>query len=304
MSQEFLLGIDIGGMKCAAVIGSKSGDILARSEWSSLAEQGPEPMLGRIVAESRKLLLKYPAKAAGAAIGGPLNSREGIIYSPPNLPGWDAFPLKAILENELYLPVNVEHDASACAFAEHLWGAGHDAENMAYFTCGTGFGVGFVFGGKIHRAAGGGTCEAGHIGLWEDGPVAYGKKGSAEALASGSALTLLAAWRFPMRWAEAPPSGSELAQLARQGDPEAREILHLNADAVGEVAAMLTDAMGLDLVLIGSLARYLGEPWLAEVRESFAKRVLPAIGNQCRIAASGLAERLQDCSAVAAALAR
>jgi len=304
MNQHLLLGIDIEGTKCAVVVGNRAGDVLDRSEWLSLADQGPEPMLSRIVSEAGKLLSNHRAEAVGVSIGGPLNSHEGIIYSPPNLPGWDALPLKAILKKELSLPVNIEHDAAACAFAEFLWGAGRKAENMAYFTCGTGFGAGFVFGGKIHRGARGGTCEVGHIGLRNDGPVAFGKKGSVEAFASGSGLTLLAAWRFPQRWAELPPSGAELAKLAGQGDVDARDILHLNAYAVGEVAAILTDSLGLDLVLIGSLARYLGEPWLEEVRESFAEKVLPAIGNQCRIAASGLAERLQDCSALAAALAK
>jgi glucokinase len=303
MNQHFLLGIDIGGTKCAAVIGDKAGVVYVRSEWLSLAEQGPGAMLVRIVGESRKLLAKYRAEAVGVSIGGPLNSREGIIYSPPNLPGWDAFPLKAALVKEFSLPVNIEHDAAACAFAEYLWGAGSEAENLAYLTCGTGFGSGYVFGGKIHRGARGGSCEVGHIGLRDEGPIAFGKKGSAEAYGSGTALTLLAAWRFPQRWGGVAPSGAELAQLARQGDADAGEILRLNADAVGEVAAILADALGLDLVLIGSLARYLGEPWLEEVRRSFATRVLPSIGNKCFITGSGLAERLQDCSALAAALA-
>lgn len=303
MNRSLLLGIDVGGTKCAALIGNESGEVVARSEWPSGAGQGPDAMLSRIVAESKSLLARHPARSAGVSVGGPLDSRRGIIYSPPNLPGWDDFPLKATLESALSLPVNVEHDASACAYAEFLWGAGRGAENLAYFTCGTGFGSGFVFGGKIHRGARGGSCEAGHIGLRDAGPVAFGKAGSAESFASGTALTLLAAWRFPQRWGAAPPVGADLARLAAEGDADAREILHLNADAVGEVAAILADSLGLDLVLIGSLARYLGEPWIEDVRRGFEVRVLPFIGAKCRIAASGLGERLQDCSALAAALA-
>lgn len=298
--KALLLGIDIGGTKCGVILGTAQGEVRERAEWPSRAERGPDAMLADFVAQAKRL---QGFESIGVSIGGPLNSREGIIYSPPNLPGWDAFPLKAKLEKEFARPVNIEHDAAACAYAEYLWGAGQGAENLAYLTCGTGFGSGFVFGGKIHRGARGGSCEVGHVGLRPDGPLAYGKKGSAESYGSGTALGLLAAWKFPERWASCPPKGAELSRLAREGDADAREILRISADAVGEVAALLADTLGLDRILIGSLARYLGEPWLEGVRRGFESRVLPVIGQSCRIAASGLGERLQDCSALAAALA-
>jgi glucokinase len=259
-------------------------------------------MIDRFLAEARTLLRGQPVAGAGVSIGGPLNSRAGIIYSPPHLPGWDAVPLKEILERELKLPVNIEHDAAACAFAEYLWGAGRGSQNMAYLTCGTGFGAGFVFNGKIHRGANGGSCEVGHITLRNEGPVLFGKRGSAEAWCSGTALTLLAAWKFPERWGQSPPGGRELGQLAAQGDAGAGEIIRFNAVAVGEVCALLTDTLGLDRILLGSLARYLGRPWLEEARRSFERHVLPAMGRQCRIEAAGLGDRLQDCSALAAAV--
>jgi glucokinase len=296
------LGWDVGGTKCSVLIGTQAGKTLSRQEWLSEADRGPEFMLNRFIQEARNLLRDHSAAGVGVSIGGPLNSRTGIIYSPPHLPGWDAIPLKEILERDLKLPVNIEHDAAACAFAEYLWGTGQGAQNMAYLTCGTGFGAGFVFNGKIHRGANGGSCEVGHITLRHEGPVLFGKQGSAEAWCSGTALTLLAAWKFPERWAKSPPSGRDLAQLAAKGDAEAAEIIRLNAIAVGEVCAMLADTLGLDRILLGSLARFLGEPWLKEVQRSFEKHVLPAMGRQCRIEAAGLGDRLQDCSAIAAAV--
>ena len=302
MSGPLYLGIDIGGTKSAVVAGTRSGAVAARAEWASEAARGPGPMLERIVAEGRALLRDHPVAGAGVSIGGPLDSRAGVIHSPPNLPGWDALPLKEILERELQLPVRVEHDAAACAYAEYLWGAGRGTENLAYLTCGTGFGAGFVFHGRIHAGARGASCEVGHISLRPDGPAAFGKQGSAEAWCAGTALTTLAAWRFPERWAAAPPSGREIGALFAAGDAGAAEVVRLNAGAVGEVAALLADSLGLDAVLLGSLARYLGAPWIAQVRAAFDLRVLPAIGRGCRVEAAALGERLQDLSALAAAL--
>jgi glucokinase len=302
MNVSSYLGWNIGGTQSSAVTGAQTGEMLARREWPSNADQGPRVMIQHFLEEAQSLLRDHSVTGVGVSIGGPLNSREGIIYSPPHLPGWDAIPLKDILERELKLPVTIEHDAAACAFAEYLWGAGRGAQNLAYLTCGTGFGAGFVFGGQIHRGANGGSCEVGHITLRHDGPVLFGKQGSAEAWCSGTALTLLAEWKFPQRWAESPPTGPELARLAVKGDADAAEIIRLNAVATGEVCALLTDTLGLDRILLGSLARYLGRTWLQDVQHSFDLHVLPAMGRQCRIEAAGLGDRLQDCSALAAAI--
>lgn len=294
-----ILGVDIGGTKSAVILGTEEGEILGRHEWLSLAHRGPDAMLEDVIRFARRF---SGFTRVGVSIGGPLNSNEGVIYSPPHLPGWDAFPLKRVLEDTLSTPVNVAHDAAACAYAEYLWGAGKKAENLAYFTCGTGFGVGYVFHGRIHTGAGGTSCEVGHVGLRDDGPVSYGKRGSVESYCSGTGLGLLAHWKYPDRW-PVPPEGVLLSCLADQKDFQAQEILAINADAVGEISAILADSLGLDCILLGSLALYLGECWIAQVRQSFRSRVLPAIAQRCSLNPSGLGGRLQDCSTLAAALA-
>jgi len=292
-----ILGIDIGGTKTAVIEGTSTGEVLNRIEWPSHAERGPDAMLVDIVAAAKN----FSYGSIGVSVGGPLNSREGIIYSPPNLPGWDDFPLKAILRRELGGPINIEHDAAACAYAEYLWGSGSGSENLAYFTCGTGFGSGFVFNGRIHRGARGGSCEVGHIRLRREGPSAYGRCGSVESFCSGAALGLLASWKFPRRWPN-PPQGREISTLAVNGDADAQEIVAISASAVGETAALLADALGLDCILLGSLAFYLGARWLDQVRHSFEVNALPFVSRGCRIEPASLGRRLQDCSALAAAL--
>jgi len=203
------LGLDIGGTKASAVIGTDEGEIIDRKVWSSGAQRGPMVMLSELIANSRELLNSYPKVAGiGVSIGGPLDTIEGIIYSPPHLPGWDAFPLKDHLEEALQLPVKVEHDAAACALAEYRWGTGSDLpRHLVYLTCGTGCGAGIIIDGKIHRGAGGYPCDLGHWRIRDHGPTAYGKKGAVEAYCSGTGLQLLASWKFPNRWAKSPPSG-------------------------------------------------------------------------------------------------
>jgi glucokinase len=298
-----LLGLDIGGTKCAALVGTGRGQVLERREWPSNAPRGPQGMIADLLGHARELIRAHPGvQAVGVPIGGPLDAARGIIQSPPNLPGWDNIPLKEILERELSLPVRIEHDAAACALAERLWGAARGLDHIAYLTCGTGFGVGLILGGRVHYGAQGHNCEIGHARYREAGPVAFGKRGSLEAYCAGSSLTRLAAWKFPQRWADLPPTSPQIGALAQQGDLDAREIVAINATAVGHTCAFLADLFFPQMIVLGSLASYLGEPWLAKVHESFEAEALADAVKSCQILPAGLGRRLQDCSALAAAM--
>ena len=71
----------------------------------------------------RSLLAEYAGyklKRIGISCGGPLDSKKGIIYSPPNLPGWDNVPITRIFSDEFGVETALQNDANACALAEWL----------------------------------------------------------------------------------------------------------------------------------------------------------------------------------------
>jgi glucokinase len=297
------LGFDVGGTKTAVLTGTGSGEILGRIEWETDATRGPQPLIAEMLENARKLEARHGASTgAGVSIGGPMDAARGVIHSPPNLPGWDAIPLKALLEDALAIAVNVEHDAAACALAESLWGAGKEKSRVVYLTCATGFGMGIVIDGKPYYGAGGASPEIGHYRYAQEGPEAYGKRGTFEAFCSGRSLSRLAAWKFPSRWGAEPPEPSEISNLASQGDADARAIIALNAEAVGDACALIGDVFVPEVIVLGSLSRYLGSTWIDAVKARFLEEVLPAAGGVCEICAPLLGERLQDCSAIAAAV--
>jgi glucokinase len=236
--------------------------------------------------------------AVGVSIGGPLNPLSGVVHSPPHLPGWDDVPLGKIVQRELGLPVVVEHDAAACLEAEVLWGAAGGVSHAAYLTCGTGFGAGILIDGRVLRGPEGETPELGHVRIAPDGPVCFGKAGSAESFCSGKGIGKLAPFRFPDRFS-GPVAPRRLVELAANGNPAARTVLDESARRAGQVCALLADLFSPQVIILGSLARYLPEAWLRTVRKEFRAEALEHNARRTQLVPPGLGDRLQPLSAVA-----
>ncbi|GAG45960.1 unnamed protein product, partial [marine sediment metagenome] len=228
---------------------------------------------------------------------------QGIIYSPPNLPGWDAVPLKQMLHECFELPVYVEHDGNAGALAEWYFGAAQGARNVVFLTMGTGIGGGLILNGELYR----GTCdlagETGHIRIAETGPEAYGKAGSWEAFCSGTGIVRLAARRFPGRWSEDQVTVRELAELSAAGDADALAVLEEAGRYLGRGLAILLDILNPEIIIMGSLAVHLGDTILSSARDEMTIEALPAAVQACRVVPAALGERIGDVAALCAAIA-
>jgi glucokinase len=289
-------GVNIGGTTTSVVLGTPDGTILQRRTWPTQAHDG-DALYAAIVDEL--LAIASDAAAIGVAVGGPMNARTGVVLSPPHLPGLHGFPLGARLRADLAVPVAVHHDAAACALSEVRWGADRGAGGLAYLTCGTGFGAGIAIDGRAVYGSDGASSEIGHVRYRDDGPDVFGKPGSFESYGSGSTLPALARRHDP---AFDAGTGDEVAARADRGDPIARAAIDDNAQAVGAACALLADLLVLDVIVLGSLATYLGEPWVERVRATFAREALPDRVASCTLRASSL-DHLQDLSGLAAALA-
>lgn len=290
-----LAGVNVGGTTTSVVIGTAEGLVRERSAWPTQADDG-EALIASIVAAVRPFA--RDVLRVGVAIGGPMNARSGEIIAPPHLPGLHGVPLAARLKEPLSLPVAVHHDAAACARAEWRWGEDRGCAGLAYFTAGTGFGCGLVLDGRVRYGSTGLSPELGHIRYRSDGPDVFGKPGSFESYGAASALPKIARLFDPLYDAA---TGAEVAERAARGDALAQRAIDENAEAVGAACALLADLLVLDVIVLGSLATYLGEPWMARVRATFDREALPDHAAVCRLRAPSLAN-VQDLSGLAAAL--
>ncbi|MBV9409344.1 MAG: ROK family protein [Candidatus Eremiobacteraeota bacterium] len=290
-----LAGVNVGGTTTSVVLGTRDGTILERRAWPTQANDGAA--LYAAVVDALRALCGDVA-AVGVAIGGPLDARTGSVIAPPHLPGMHGFPLRERLRADMARPVTAHHDAAACALAEVRWGADRGVGGLAYLTCGTGFGAGLVIDGRARYGSQGFSPEIGHVRYRDDGPDVFGKPGSFESYGAASALPKLARRRDPSFDAQ---TGEEVARRAAAGDPIAQAAIADNVEAVGAACALLADLLVLDVIVLGSLATYMGEPWIARVREVFTRETLPDHAASCTLRAPSLRD-VQDLSGLAAAL--
>jgi len=303
-----VLGLDIGGTKTAVIVGDDRGRVHNRLAFPTKPQRGFESTFDELCEQAGKAIQtakvqNRPPEVISVSIGGPLDVEQGIILSPPNLPGWDAIPLKALLEQRLALPCHIEHDGNAGALAEWFFGAARGARHVIFLTMGTGFGGGLILNGRLYRGACDMAGEVGHVRFAHEGPVAYGKAGSWEAFCSGTGIVRLAAHLFPGRWGEDRCTVPLLADAARNGDEDARAVFATVGVYLGQGLAMLVDTLNPEVIVIGSLAVRLGDLVLAPAREVVNKEALPRAAERCRIVPAALGEQIGDVASLCAAIA-
>lgn len=317
--QEYYLGIDIGGTKCAVIAGTTDMEILKREQFATETERGPDYAISRLIETAKRVCSElgneHELKAAGISCGGPLDSRTGMIQSPPNLPGWDEVPICKLFNEALNVPVFLQNDANACAMAEWKFGAGKGTENMVFMTFGTGLGAGLVLNGKIYTGTNDLAGEVGHIRLADDGPEAYGKKGSFEAFCSGSGIARLAkiVIREKLNKDEVVAfcenedqleniTAKTLAQAADTGDATALEIFETSARYLGVGLSILIDVLNPQRIVIGSV--YARNPHLFETisRKVFEAEALEPAVKVCEVVPAALGDQVGDFASLSVAM--
>ncbi|MBQ3489061.1 MAG: ROK family protein [Clostridia bacterium] len=302
------IGVDIGGTKCAVVLGDHNG-IAKKIRFET---KGPEETIANI--KYAVASLADHADAIGISCGGPLDAKKGLILSPPNLLGWDRIPITAILSEAFGMPAYLCNDADACALAEYRYGSGKGTENMIFLTFGTGMGAGLILNGKLYTGTNGMAGEIGHIRLENYGPVGYGKRGSFESFCSGGGIAqigrMLALEQLQqgnaLSWCQNAGeldriTAKLLAEHAFEGDKTALEVYRICGEMLGRGISVLIDILNPEMIVIGSIYSRSGALLEKHMEEVLKKEALPASRAQCRIAPAMLGEQIGDYGALAVA---
>lgn len=306
----YIVGVDIGGTKVACVLADAEGNILARQWQPTRSAEGWQAVVQQLFEMTERVLegvTLQQVRGIGISCGGPLDSQQGIVYSPPNLPGWDAVPIKRLFEERFGLSTRLENDANATALAEHRFGAGRGTRNMVFMTWGTGIGGGLILDGRLYRGTNDLAGEIGHTTVLLDGPLCgCGKKGCLEALASGPSIARRArelANESPesLVWQRTTPeevTAQHLVEAALEGDTFARFVLAEAATYMGIGIANMAQILNPERVVLGTIAVKAGDLVLEPLRRALAVHAWERVHEVLQVVPAELGDRAQDLAAI------
>jgi glucokinase len=320
MEGKVWIGVDIGGTKTAVVLSKEPPAMLARIEFATLPDQGPDRAI-ELIKQSIHTLIESPGVdsstlgAIGVSCGGPLDQATGVIQAPPNLATWVDVPITAILRQEFGLDCRMENDANAGAVAEHRFGAGRGTRHMIFLTMGTGFGAGVIADGRLLSGARGQAGEIGHVRLTASGPVGYNKAGSVEGWVSGGGMAQVAREEVERAIGKGESTAlaatlhekglltaKDVSEAAQCGDELAKRLIRETGNRLGEALAILVDLFNPERIVIGGLAMRMGAELLAPAQSVMEREALPASARICQIVPAALGESIGDVAAICVAM--
>ncbi|MGH2679951.1 MAG: ROK family protein [Actinomycetota bacterium] len=280
-SDRSAVGVDIGGTKIAALRVTVGGGVEAATEIAtpSTDQAAALPAIEAAVTT----VLDDTVTAIGVGMAGLVDVRSGVLLSTPNLT-WRDVRLGEGLAERFGLPVTVDNDATAAAWAESRLGASRGHADSLFVGVGTGIGGGIVSAGRLVRGAHGLAGEIGHVIVEPGGPrCGCGNHGCWEQVASGAAIARAGrravtehAGSGVARMAANDPgrvTGELVTEAARAGDEVAAAILAEVARRLGDGIAGLVNVLDPEIVVVGGGVADAGDLLLGPARDAFLDAV-------------------------------
>ncbi|MCP4175862.1 MAG: ROK family protein [Fuerstiella sp.] len=301
----FFLGIDVGGTNVKVGIVADDGTVIARASVPTDAVKGPDNGVRQMAQASQQALKQASLTtdqicAVGLATPGTMDIPAGLLLDPPNLPGWQNYPVRQKVEEALGRPTILQNDANAAAYGEYWAGSASEADSLVFFTLGTGLGGGLIVDDTIVQGEHSHGSELGHTIIEMDcGRLCKtGQYGTLEAYCSATSLI--------ERFHEAMDEGRQssvsdrmddvtalspllMAEEAEKGDELASELILEMARCLGTATTSIVHVIDPTMVLLGGAMTFgrhetrIGREFLSRVQEEFRRRAFPVLAEKVTI---------------------
>ena len=275
MDGNRVIGVDLGGTKILAGVVDDRGQVERRREYPTPTASQDELLAGLDAAIEE--LLTDDIAGLGFGLPSPIDQKAGRALQAVNIPLDESVDFRGRMRERFGLPVGIENDANAAAYAEFRFGAARDVETMVMLTLGTGCGGGAVVDGKLFR----GWAEFGHMVIVHDGIPCQGTctgRGHLEPYVTGVAATKLAQAEFGPA-----VDAHRLVRLENEGEQRAVEILDGIGRHLGSGIGTLVNIFNPELVVIGGGFAAAGDFVLEPAREVMRREALAHAGDRIPI---------------------
>jgi len=235
---------------CRAALLDLKGKILQKRELH-LDTQTPEEFFTEAVGVLREMFAQAGIGTqniigVGVAVSGICDAQEGKVIKSVNL-GWEEVPVADILSRQLELPVFIENDANACAFAELWLGTAQDAANSLYLKTEEGAGAGIISNKALLSSSRFMSGEIGHVPLIPHGhPCRCGQRGCLEPYVYFGDVQARYAVRTGQRI-----DRDQFVALVQAKEPQALELVEETASVLALACSHWGILLDLDVITIG-----------------------------------------------------
>lgn len=289
MTKALYAAIDLGGTKIYTVLADHAGNILAHVRLDTLAQSGPDTVMGQMVQSVQDVYTKAKTsgtiKAVGVCAAGFFDWKKRVLIQSPNIPGWVNIPLEECLSHLLAVPVMVENDANAAALGEARLGAGKGCHDVIFVTVSTGVGAGLILNNQIYRGSAGFAGEIGHMVVKPNGPLCgCGRYGCLEAMASGTAIARMVTEAVErgattLLAQTTTISAEHVFEAVRQGDKVAQQVVEEAIHYLGIGLVNMINLLNPEVVVIGGGVSEAGDDLFLPLRRIIAQHAIPAAAN-------------------------
>jgi glucokinase len=159
MSNEFIIGIDIGGTSiCTGLI--QNQNIVKYHSTPTGAARSCDEILASLY-EAIEAVWNPEVVSIGIGTPGFLDTDKGIILKINNIPAWNGLNLKEKVAGRYKVPVFINNDANCFVLGEKYFGKARRFHHIVGLTLGTGLGGGIIINDKLHAGV---ACGAGEFG--------------------------------------------------------------------------------------------------------------------------------------------
>ncbi|MCU7823361.1 ROK family protein [Kitasatospora sp. DSM 101779] len=273
---KHVIALDVGGTGMKAALLAQDGSVLLEARRPTGREHGTDAVVTAILdfaaelADEGRTRLGSAPVAAGVAVPGTIDEKNGIAVFSANL-GWRDLPLRKLLGERLGgLPVALGHDVRTGGLAEGRIGAGRGVNRFLFVALGTGIAGAIGIDGRIEAGAHGYGGEIGHVVVRPGGPACgCGARGCLETLASASAVS--------RAWADAcgdpDADAAACAAAVEAGDPRAAEVWRTAVDALADGIVLAQSLLDPSTVIVGGGLAEAGDTLFTPLRTAVSERL-------------------------------
>jgi glucokinase len=302
VSNEFAVGIDIGGTNTKWGLVNHRGEIMQKGDLRTNADT-VESFVDALYQTLKPVIDLYntDGNIRGIGVGAPNgNYYSGTIEYAPNLPWKGIIPVTKLVTKKFGLPCSLTNDANAAAVGEMTYGAARGLRDFIMITLGTGVGSGIVANGQLILGHDGFAGELGHTIIRPGGRKHWSTVlvGSLEAYASATGISLTAKELLHnskeesllRRYKGKDLNSKAVYDCAMQGDKIAKEVYRYTGQILGEALAnFVMFSSPAAIVLFGGVIKA-GDLILDPTKEHMEKNLLPIFQNKVRLIFSELQE--------------